>query len=124
MPGGPGKINEYYNSLTPEEKRELHLKAINGCNETRRRKKLLREIALQINDAKASKESIGLLTQLGVTDPEMQTNAALIVGAVFQAILDGDMRALQEWKEWIGENTRGESDGNGELANLIDGLKQ
>lgn len=121
MPGGRGKINEYNNSLTPEQRKKHASKA--GKAPKRQVAKTIRQIAQIINDAPAQEGAKAGLAKLGIKDEDM-TNAALIAAAVFRAAFEGDMKAIDKWERYIGQSDRNDEDGNGQLADLIDGLKR
>lgn len=63
------------------------------------------------------------LETLGIADDDM-TNSALIVSAIFRAAFEGDMKAVEEWKRLTGQLEEEQNRHNGQLADLIDGLKE
>ena len=122
MPGGKGKIDEYNKSLTPEQRKINAKKA--GQAPRKKSVKTIRQIAQIINEAPAQEGAKAGLAKLGIKDEDM-TNAALIAAAVFRAAFEGDMKAIDKWERYIGQSdSRSDDEGNGMLADLIDGLKQ
>ncbi len=119
MAGGPGKINEYNKSLTPEQRKASARKAAQAP----RKSYTLKQLAKVINSAPAQEGAKQGLEKLGLSDEQM-TNSALIVAAVFRAAFNGDMRAVEKWEKYIDQHDAIDDDtGNGMLADLIDGLK-
>lgn len=121
MAGGPRKINEYNKSLTAEQRKKNASKAGKAPKSTTG--KTIRQLAKIINDAPAQKEARNALKKLGLDDEDM-TNAALIVAAVFRAAYEGDMKAVEKWERYIGQDESSMSSREGCLAELIDGLKE
>lgn len=119
MAGGPGKINEYNQSLTPEQRKANARKA---AKRPRKKTKLIRDIAKIINDAPAQASARDSLAKLGIPEGDM-TNAALIAAAVFRAAWEGDMRAVEKWERYVGQADEQQRH-DGMLADLIDGLKE
>ena len=120
MPG-PGQIDEYNKTLTADQKSERGRKAGKQSGKSRRRKKLLREFALIINDAPVQAEAREGLARLGIKEKDM-TNAALVVAGVFRQAYKGDMKAVEKWERYIGQVDENEARRDGMLADLIDGL--
>ena len=119
MPGGPGKINEYNKSLTPEQRK---INARRAGKASRKRVKTIREIAKIINEAPAQKAALEGLKNLGLSDKDM-TNAALIAASVFRAAFEGDMKAVEKWERYIGQTDATEDTGNGVIMDLIADLR-
>lgn len=119
MPGGPGKINEYNKSLTPEQRK---INARRAGKASRKRVKTIREIAKVINEAPAQKGAMEGLKSLGLSDKDM-TNAALIAASVFRAAFEGDMKAVEKWEKYIGQTDATEDTGNGVIMDLIADLR-
>lgn len=119
MPGGPGKINEYNKSLTPEQRK---INARRAGKASRKRVKTIREIAKVINEAPAQKGAMEGLKSLGLSDKDM-TNAALIAASVFRAAFEGDMKAVEKWERYIGQTDATEDTGNGVIMDLIADLR-
>lgn len=123
MAGGPGKINEYNQSLTPEKRKENARKAGN----TPKRKchiSDIRRIAKMINDAPANKDMQTSLAVLGLKDAHV-SNAAGIALAVFQAAINGDMKAVEKWERYVGQYVKDDwkNEDDGVLPDLIAGLQ-
>ncbi len=121
MAGGPGKINEYNQSLSPEERKESARRA--GNTPKTKRVKTIREIAKIINEAPAQKGARDGLAKLGLKNKDM-TNAALITAAVFRAAFEGDMKAVEKWERWIGQTDAQAESGGGILAELVETLRR
>jgi hypothetical protein len=100
MPGGKGKINEYNKSLTPEQRKASARRAAQA---PRRHGKTIREIAQVINQAPAQKKAQKALADLGIKDEDM-TNAVMIAASVFRAAFNGDMRAIEKWENYVGQD--------------------
>lgn len=119
MGGGYKNIDEYNKSLTPEERK---LSAKKAAKAPRRKSKTIKEIAKIINEAPAQKAAKEGLKKLGLKDRDM-TNAALIAAAVFRAAFEGNIHAVEKWEKLVGQEDKSDT-GNGQLADLIDGLKE
>lgn len=119
MPGGPGKINEYNKSLTPEQRK---INARRAGKASRKRVKTIREIAKIINEAPAQKAAMEGLKNLGLSDKDM-TNAALIAASVFRAAFEGDMKAVEKWERYVGQTDATADSGNGVIMDLIADLR-
>lgn len=119
MPGGPGKINEYNKSLTPEQRK---INARRAGKASRKRVKTIREIAKIINEAPAQKAAMEGLKNLGLSDKDM-TNAALIAASVFRAAFEGDMKAVEKWEKYVGQTDATADTGNGAIMDLIADLR-
>ncbi len=119
MPGGPGKINEYNKSLTPEQRKA---NARRAGSRPRKKVKTIREIARIINEAPAQKAAMEGLKNLGLTDKDM-TNAALIAASVFRAAFEGDMKAVEKWEKYVGQTDATADNGNGVITDLIADLR-
>lgn len=102
MAGGPGKINEYNQSLTPEKRKKNASKAGGAPKKNAKRNCDIRKIAKMINEAKASEDIIEGLAMLNISD-ENVSNAAGIALAVFQAAINGDMKAVDKWEKYVGQ---------------------
>lgn len=120
MPGGPGKIDEYNKSLTPEQRKA---NARRAARRPRKKTKTIREFAKLINEAPALKEAVGVLQSLGLNDKEA-TNAAAIAAAVFRAAIEGDMKAVEKWERYIGQTDATAESGNGVIMDLIADLRK
>ena len=101
MPGR-GKIDEYNKSLTPEERKLSAKRAATAPRPKARLNSNIRRIAKAINKAPAGTKLKEALEMLNV-DGEDFSNAAGIALAVFQAAIDGDMRAVEKWEKYVGQ---------------------
>ena len=106
MPGGRGKIDEYNKSLTPEQRAE-RAKALSAAGNAaqaakRRQIKDIKTIAKIVNNAPAGADLKAALKRLGIENENL-TNAAGIVLAVYQAALNGDMKAVEKWEQYVGQ---------------------
>lgn len=116
MPGR-GKIDEYNKSLTPEQRKESAKKAATAPRPKLRLNSNIRRIAKAINKAPAGTSLKTALEMLNI-DGEDMSNAAGIALAVYQAALDGDMRAVEKWEKYVGQE---EMKGDGGVK-IIDDL--
>ena len=92
-------------------------------NKNQERTKTISELAKIINNSRVgSKKAKEQLEALGLTDEDM-TNAALITAAIFRAAYEGDMKAVEKWERLTGQADEGKRH-NGQLADLIDGLRE
>lgn len=119
MAGGKGKINEYNKSLTPEQ-RKINARRAGSA----KRPKLtlnanIRSIAKTINQSPAGAELKAALATLNIQD-ENVSNAAGIALAVYQAAINGDMRAVEKWEKYVGQFNDDSKDGDGEVRVIID----
>lgn len=121
MAGGPGKINEYNQSLTPEQRKKNARKAGIASGESRTSSRIcdIRQIARMINEAPAGKSLQEGLVMLGIRDDSL-TNAAGIALAVYQAAVEGDMKAVEKWERYTGQYVKGE--GEDPKAEIMDKL--
>lgn len=117
MAGGSGKIDEYNKSLTPEQRKRNARKAGSAPKKNAGRNADIRKIAKLINDAPAGEDLKTGLLMLNVSDSEL-SNAAGIALAVFQAAINGDMRAVEKWEKYVGQAYDGGNDG----VKIIDDL--
>ncbi len=121
MAGGPGKINEYNKSLTADERKKNARKAAKKSAQKRKENKGrisdIRAIARLINDAPAGGDLQTALSMLNLQD-ESVTNAAGIAMAVYQAALDGDMKAVEKWEKYVGQSDK--DDQNDSVTVVID----
>lgn len=122
MPGGKGKINDYNKSLTADERKANAKKAGKKSGKSRQLNSDIRSIAKTINNSPAGESLQTALAMLNV-DGSSFSNAAGIAMAVYQAALDGDMKAVGKWEEYVGQNEPEKND-QGMLADLIDGLRE
>ena len=118
MPGGKSKIDEYNKSLTADERKANAKKAGKKSGKKRKLNSDIRSIARKINDAPAGED---LKTALGVlnVDGASFSNAAGIAMAVFQAAINGDMKAVEKWENYVGQSEK-TADGDNKVTVIID----
>lgn len=129
MPGR-GKIDEYNKSLSSEQRIINAKKAAAASVRAKAKAKEegkariadIRAIARLINEAPMGADMMTGLSMLNVENQDL-TNAAGIAMAVFQAAINGDMKAVAKWEQYVGQAESAQSGENGMLADLIDGLK-
>lgn len=122
MAGGPGKINEYNQSLTPEQRKESARNAAKAQRPNLRVNSNIRRIAKMINKAPAGADMQTALAMLGITDAQV-SNAAGIALAVFQAAVNGDMKAVEKWEKYVGQYEKDDEkskQAGGEVKVIID----
>lgn len=107
---------------TPSERRENAQKAGIASGEARRRKKLLKECMIELLDLPVSNHRHwNKLSKMGI-NPEDIDNKELLTVALFEkAVSSGDVAAFKEIRNLIGEDVQ--TDENGQLEQLIEGLK-
>lgn len=89
---------------TPEELRAMTSKAGKKSGEVRRRKKLFREYAYSLLDAKVKNEKIRKqMKEIGVDD-SLLDNKMLLFVALFKKASAGDVSAFREIRDLIGES--------------------
>lgn len=90
--------------------------------EVRRQKRLLKDCMIELLELPVTDtKSWNKLAKLGI-DIEKIDNRALLVASLFKKAVDfGDVQAFKEIKNLIGEDNA--NDGNGQLEELIKGLK-
>lgn len=101
-PGGNGNIQNWYSSLTPEEKTELARKAARSSVETRAKHRLFRDILKQLlgTPIQTEDERYEVLRQFGIANPRHED--ALLLAAM-QRAMGGDIEALRFVRDTIGE---------------------
>ena len=115
-----GKDN-YWANLTEEERAE-HLKRMKAGREaksekTRARKKAISTIAKLINGAPAGPDLCAALEGLGIPGgPDDWSNAYGITLGIYQAAINGDMKAVDRWISLIGEEPKKEKSSVAEVA--------
>ncbi|MBQ5676209.1 MAG: phage terminase large subunit, partial [Lachnospiraceae bacterium] len=67
--------------------------------EARRAKKTMSELARMISQNPASAKNKSKLQKIGI-DSEDATNNAVVVAAVFESAISGNMQAVQKWEEY------------------------
>lgn len=103
MAGGPGKIADYNKSISPEQRKKNASKAGASPKKNARRNADIRKIANLINEAPAGDDLLQGLAMLNIQD-ENVSNAAGIALAVFQAAINGDMKAVEKWEKYVGQS--------------------
>ncbi len=122
MAGGPGKIDEYNKSITQEKRKQNARKAGRSPKKNARRNSDIRSIAKLINAAPAGSDLQTALAILGIKDANV-SNAAGIALAVYQAAINGDMKAVEKWEKYIGQYVRDAPDGDsGGGVQILDDL--
>ena len=93
--------------------------------QNREQGKTLAELAKIVGRAKIKKPKIiAQLKELGIEDEDL-TNDALVLAAVFQAAIHGDLKAVDKWEDYIGQSRKNAAESkDGQLADLIDGLRE
>lgn len=119
MAGGKGKINEYNQSLTPEKRKRNASKAGSAPKKNAGRNCDIRKIARMINEAKAGNDVLEGLAMLNINDADV-SNAAGIALAVFQAAINGDMKAVEKWEKYVGQFEKGSCDDDNGVNIIID----
>lgn len=123
MSGGKGKINDYNKSLTPEQRKESAKRAAKSPRRNAGKIADIRKIAKMINEAPAGEDLLTALALLNIREPKV-SNAAGIALAVFQAAINGDMKAVEKWEKYVGQHKEADGDGNGAMEDLIKGLQK
>ena len=105
------------NKRSPSEVRENARKGGKKSGESRRKKRLLKDcmidlLKLPVKDT----DKWNALSQMGM-DPKDIDNNMLLTVSLFGKAVNGDVAAFKEIRNLIGEDK--ESDGNGELENLM-----
>lgn len=118
MAGGKGKINEYNQSLTPEQRKNNAKRAASRRRPRAKINKDIRSIARMINTAPAGSDLLTALAMLNIRDAHV-SNAAGIALSVYQAAINGDMRAVEKWEKYVGQAADG---GKGGGVQIIDDL--
>lgn len=110
------------NRFTKETASKEGKKGAAASNEAQKKLKTIGEIAKIINESRVTGDKARQqLAALGVAEDDM-TNAALIASAIFRAAFEGDMKAVEKWERITGQEEQQRR--NGQLADLIDGLKE
>lgn len=125
MPGR-GKIDEYNKSLSREQREKNAKKAAAASARAKAKAKEekqariadIRAIARLINTAPMSADMETGLSVLNVENREL-TNAAGIAMAVFQAAINGDMKAVEKWESYVGQSEK-TADGDNKVTVIID----
>lgn len=87
-------------------------------NASQKQLKTMKQLAKLVGETAVSNPKlVKQLTELGVPEDEI-TNNALVLAAVFQAAIHGDMKAIEKWEKYIGqfEDKAEEDDGKVEIV--------
>lgn len=108
---------------TPSERRENARKAGKASGAARRAKRTMREYAdLLLSLPVSDRRKWNKLARAGIP-PEGCDNKMLVVFALMQAAQAGDVPAVKELRNLIGEDDANSSD-SGQLEDLIKGLQE
>ncbi len=108
---------------TPSERRENARKAGKASGAARRAKRTMREYAdLLLSLPVSDRRKWNKLARAGIP-PEGCDNKMLVVFALMQAAQAGDVPAVKELRNLIGEDDANASD-SGQLEDLIKGLQE
>lgn len=92
-----------FNERTEAEQREIASKGGKASGEARRARKTLRENMELLLSLPVSDKQKGKLKSLGVGNEDMD-NAMLVTAALFRRAADGDVGAIKELRNLIGED--------------------
>ena len=112
-----------FSERSETEVREIGRKGGIESGKVRRRKKTLREnmeliLSLPVVDVNQLREAV----KMGLDENDVD-NSTLVAIALFKKSVEfGDVSAIKELRDLIGENSS-ESESNGQLEHLIEGLK-
>ena len=92
-----------FNKRTPRERREISIKGANATNEQKRQRKAMREqmemlLKLPPINAQAKQK----IKELGIDEKEID-NQMLLMVAIFNKAMKGDIQAVNVVRELIGE---------------------
>ena len=100
MAGGPGKINEYNQTLTPEQRKESARRAAEASGAARRKYKTMRECLKQVLRLDvANPKTRQILEDLGL---EPSRSNAIALQTIAKAA-DGDIEAARFVRDTVGE---------------------
>ena len=107
---------------TTSEQREIAQKGGIASGESRRRRKLLKDSMNALLELPvSSKREYNALIKMGIDIKDID-NSQLIVLALFNKAKSGDVAAIKELRNLIGEDSA-EDKSAGQLERLIEGLK-
>ena len=109
-------------TLSKEEAKKRGSKGGKKSGEVRRQKRLLKDCMIELLELPVTDiKSWNKLSKLGINIENID-NKALLVASLFKKAVDfGDVQAFKEIRNLIGEDNA--NDGNGQLEELIKGLK-
>lgn len=111
------------NKRTKEEQREVARLGGIASGEARRRKKLLKECMLELLELPvSSRKHWNKLSKMGIEPDDIDNKELLTVALFEKAVSEGDVSAFKEIRNLIGEDVQ--TDENGQLEQLIEGLKE
>ena len=111
-----------YSERSENEARENGRKGGIACGESRRKRKLLKDSMNALLELPVSStKEYNALIKMGI-DIEDIDNSQLIVLALFNRAKSGDVAAIKELRNLIGEDSA-EDKSAGQLERLIEGLK-
>jgi hypothetical protein len=103
------------NKRTKEEQKKIATAGGIASGQARRKKKTMQELAKLVAASPVSRNSDKkALERIGVLLPEDMTNDALVIAALFNKALEGDVKAIEKWIELSSE----------EEDNKIEALKE
>lgn len=107
---------------TKDEQREIASKGGKASGKSRRKRKLLKDSMNALLDLSVgNKKEYNALVKMGVPVEDIN-NSQLIVVALFNQAKKGDVAAIKELRNLIGEDGK-ENEGTGQIERLIEGLK-
>ena len=93
-------------------------------NAVQKQQKTIRELAKIVGEAAVDNPKlVKQLASLGITEGDA-TNNALILAAIFQAAIHGDMKAIEKWMKMIGQEESTDKKTDGQLEDIIDSLRE
>lgn len=96
-------IEKYNKRLTQEQRTKNAQRAGRAKRPKLTLNANIRSIAKMINEAPAGSDLQMALTMLNIKDAEV-SNAAGIALAVYQAAINGDMKAVEKWEKYVGQS--------------------
>ena len=110
------------NKRTKEEQREIAIKGGKASGESRRKRKLLKDsMNVLLNLPVRNTRDYNALVKMGIPIEDID-NSQLVVLALFNQAKKGDIAAIKELRNLIGEDGK-ENESAGQLETLIEGLK-
>ena len=122
--GGKGKPENLipFNKMDEETQRKIASMGGKAAAEKRKRNKRLRESMNELLAMKVSnRRDRSKLARMGIDDEDIDNGELLIVALFEKAVKCGDVKAFNAIMDLTGENTQ--ADENGQLEQLIEGLK-
>ena len=99
-------IGHGFHELTASQQREIAQKGGIASVEAKRKKKTRRELALEIANAKVTKEKIKKMVKdnTGIDEEDITGDAAIVSGIYIEA-LSGNMQAYDRWEQLTAEQS-------------------